>query len=89
MRIVSRVLAVAFILFCFEIGFFLVLVPWSSLWENNLLFLYAPGVRAFVISAPARVSVSILGVLDLLMGVSEARRFLRTSRWFNADNGGR
>ena len=85
MRIVSRVLTVAFILFCFEIGFFLILVPWSALWESSLLFLHVPGVRSFVISTPVRTLVTFLGGFDLLIGISELRRFFRTLSLPNAE----
>ena len=64
----NRVFAVAVILFCFEIGFFLIVVPWSTLWESNLLFLYAPGLRPFFVSYIVRVAVSGLGILDFLIG---------------------
>ena len=71
----SRVFGVAVILFCFEIGFFLVFVPWSTLWENNLLFVYAPGMRAILLGTLVRSAVTGLGLLNCLIGVSELRRF--------------
>ena len=75
----NRVFAVAVILFCFEIGCFLIVVPWTMLWESNLLFLHTPGLRPFFLSYIVRVAVSGLGVLDFLIGVSEVRRFFRRS----------
>ena len=75
----NRVFAVAVILFCFEIGCFLIVVPWSMLWESNLLFLYTPGLRPFFLSYIVRVAVSGLGILNFLIGVSEVRRFFRRS----------
>tara|TARA_B100001013_G_C24436713_1_gene374040 strand:- start:118 stop:366 length:249 start_codon:yes stop_codon:yes gene_type:complete len=70
----NRVFAVVGILFCFEIGFFLIFIPWSTLWEDNLLFLYAPALRPFFISYMVRVGVSGLGILDFLIGLSEVHR---------------
>jgi hypothetical protein len=81
----NRVFAVAVILFCFEFGFFLIIVPWSSLWENNLLFSYAPGLRPLFLNYLVRAGVSGLGVLDFLIGVSEVRRLFRASRMVNAE----
>ena len=81
----NRVFAVAVILFCFEIGFFLIIVPWSSLWENNLLFVYAPGLRPLFLNYLVRAGVSGLGMLDFLIGVSEVRRLFRASRMVNAE----
>jgi hypothetical protein len=74
----SRVIAVGLILFCFEIGFFLVFVPWSVLWENNLLFTYAPRLQAFLLSTIVRSGVTALGLLNFLIGISEIRRFVRS-----------
>ncbi len=71
----SRVFGVGTILFSFEIGLFLIYVPWSTLWENNLLFLYAPAIRPLLLSTFFRSGVTALGGLNCLIGVSEVRRF--------------
>jgi hypothetical protein len=65
--LMNRVLAVAFILFCFEIGLFLLFVPWSGLWENNFLLAYTPGLRHIVLNNFFRGAVSGLGVIDFLL----------------------
>ena len=65
---------VGIILFCLEIGIFLVFVPWSTLWEHNLLFEYVPGVRPLLLGTVVRTAVSGLGGLDCLIGLSELRR---------------
>ncbi len=72
----NRVFEIVAILFCFELAVFLIIVPWSSLWESNILFLYAPGVRSLMLHTLARSGVAALGFLDFLIGVSEVRRFL-------------
>jgi hypothetical protein len=76
----NRVLAVAFILFCFEIGLFLMFVPWSGLWENNSLLAYAPGLRAIILNNFFRGAVSGLGVIDFLLGASELALFWKSFR---------
>ncbi len=81
----SRVFSVAVILFCFEIGFFLIFVPWSSFWENNLLFVYAPGMRTLLLSTIVRSGVSGLGFLNFLIGASEVRRLFRRGQTANAE----
>ena len=68
------------ILFCFELAAFLVIVPWTELWENNLLFAYLPELRAYLLHPFIRVGVAALGCLNLLIGVSAARRFFRPRR---------
>lgn len=75
----SRLFGVAVVLFCFEIGLFLIIVPWSGFWETNLLFLYIPVMRPLMLSSLARVSVSCLGFVNCLIGVSELRRLFGSS----------
>ncbi|PYS48684.1 MAG: hypothetical protein DMG13_25000 [Acidobacteria bacterium] len=74
----SRLLAVAFILFCFEIGLFLVFVPWSALWENNVLLTYSTSLRGLLLNNFFRGAVSGLGVVDVALGLGELGRFWKT-----------
>ena len=79
----NRLLAVAFILFCFEIGLFLVFVPWSQLWEHNVLLGYSLYLRGFLLNNFFRGAVSGLGVVDLALGFSELGRFWKSFRVVN------
>jgi hypothetical protein len=74
----NRLLAVAFILFCFEIGLFLMFVPWSGLWENNLLLAYTPGLRFIVLNNFFRGAVSGLGLIDFMLGLVELATFWKS-----------
>ena len=74
----NRLVAVAFILFCFEIGLFLVFVPWSALWENNVLLAYSFTVRELLLNNFIRGAISGLGVIDVLLGFAELGRFLKS-----------
>ena len=76
----NRLLAIAFILFCFEIGLFLVFVPWSALWENNVLLAHSLHLRSLVLNNFFRGAVSGLGVIDLALGLSELGRFWKSIR---------
>jgi len=76
----NRLLAVAFILFCFEIGLFLVFVPWSNLWEHNALLIYLP-LRALLLNNFVRGGVSGLGVIDVFLGLGELTRFWKSFRF--------
>lgn len=78
----NRLLAVAFILFCFEIGLFLVFVPWSTLWEHNVLLLYLP-VRGLLLNNFVRGAVSGLGLIDLILGLGELNRFWKSLKIVN------
>jgi len=79
----SRVLAIALILFCFEIGLFLMFAPWSALWEHNFLLSFSPGFKAFVLNNFVRGAVSGLGFVDCLLGLSELHQFWKSLRFFN------
>jgi hypothetical protein len=74
----NRLLAVAFILFCFEIGLFLIFVPWSALWETNVLLTYSFSLRNFVLNNFVRGAVSGLGVIDVLLGFLELAVFWKS-----------
>ena len=74
----SRLLAIAFILFCFEIGIFLVFVPWADLWNNNFILGYIPALRPLVMNFSFRGAVSGLGVIDILIGLSELKHFFKS-----------
>jgi len=76
----NRLLAVAFILFCFEIGLFLVFVPWSTLWEQNVLLTYSLHLRGVLLNNFVRGAVSGLGLIDLVLGLSELGRFWKSLR---------
>ena len=79
----NRLLAVAFILFCFEIGLFLVFVPWSQLWEHNVLLAYSLHLRGLLLNNFVRGAVSGLGVVDLVLGFSELGRFWKSLKIVN------
>lgn len=79
----NRLLAVAFILFCFEIGLFLVFVPWSALWEHNLLLNYSMSLRGVLLNNFVRGAVSGLGVIDVLLGFSELAHFWKSLKIVN------
>jgi hypothetical protein len=76
----NRLITVAFILFCFEIGLFLVFVPWSQLWEHNVLLTYSFHLRGVLLNNFVRGAVSGLGVIDVALGLSELGRFWRSLR---------
>jgi hypothetical protein len=79
----NRLLAVAFILFCFEIGLFLIFVPWSTLWETNVLLTYSFSLRNLVLNNFVRGAVSGLGVIDVLLGFLELAGFWKSLKIVN------
>ena len=79
----NRILAIAFILFCFEIGLFLMIAPWSDFWDHNFLLSLSPGFKAFALNNFVRGGVSGLGFVDCLLGLSELHRFWKSLSFSN------
>jgi hypothetical protein len=69
--------AALFVLLCVEIGLFLLVLPWSSVWEKNLILRYYPRLKPFVMSAFLKGAISGLGVVNLGLGVLQAWNFRR------------
>ena len=76
----GRLLSIASIFFCFEIGLFLVFIPWSELWEGNYLLNYVPAFRPVILHSLFRSGVTALGGIDILIGISELRHFVKSLR---------
>ena len=76
----NRLLAVAAIFFCFEIGLFLVIIPWSELWEGNYFLQYIPAFRPLILHSVFRAIVTFLGIVDIVIGFAELRRLVRSLR---------
>src|SRR5262249_18020951 len=79
----NRIVAVAFILFCFEIGLFLMFVPWSALWEHNMLLAYSIRLSGLLLNTFVRGKVSGLGIIDVFLGLSDRRHFWKSLRLVN------
>jgi hypothetical protein len=62
------------------VGVILVVVPWTRLWDDNYLIQSHPTLRALVLSVFVRGAVTGLGVVNLLLGVSELRERFRDHR---------
>ncbi len=46
---------VLYVLVCLEVGFFLMLVPWSAIWERNYFLEAFPDLRPVLLSPTLRV----------------------------------
>jgi hypothetical protein len=75
---VNKILVLIFILFCFELGIFLLIFPWSQYWENNYFLFQFPFLRPILLNSFFRGAVSGLGVVDFALGCWEARNFKTT-----------
>jgi hypothetical protein len=65
---VSRLLLIALFL---EVGFVLVVVPWSSFWDRNYFAESLPVIHAIISNNFFRGAVSGLGVVNIAAGVSD------------------
>jgi hypothetical protein len=59
------------IVFFFEVGFVLALVPWSSYWDRNYFADTLPWLRAITTNDFVRGGVTGLGLVNLAAGAME------------------
>ena len=71
--------ALIFIIFCFEIGVFLLVFPWLDFWDQNYLATAAPMLRRLWANPYFRGAVSGVGFINLYISFSEVFRLRRFS----------
>ena len=76
----DRLRALVYLFYLFEVGIFLLLVPWSPFWENNYFVARLPLLREVCLSPFARGAISGIGVLHLLVGAIDSVAFIRMER---------
>jgi hypothetical protein len=76
----DKITAIVFIVFCFELGIFLLVFPWLEYWGGNWFFQLQPAWREFWMSPHLRGFVSGLGILNLAIAFIEILRLRRFSR---------
>jgi hypothetical protein len=65
---VRRLLVVAFF---FEIGFALLIVPWSAFWDRNYFAEVVPAIHFLITNNYVRGAVSGLGLVNIASGLGE------------------
>jgi hypothetical protein len=65
---VKRLIVVALFL---EVGFLLLVVPWSAFWERNYFAQALPAVRELITNNFVRGAVSGLGLVNIYHGFAE------------------
>lgn len=70
----NRVLTVLYIVFCFELGVFLLILPWISLWNDNFFVSHYPWLSSLTRNYFLRGAISGIGVADLILAVWELWR---------------
>ncbi len=72
--------ALIFIVFCLELGLFLVIFPWSEFWDRSFFATLAPEWHVYWINAYVRGAVSGLGVVNVYIALVEIFRLRRFYR---------
>ncbi len=75
----SKFLSFCFILFCFEIGVFLLVFPWLEIWELNNAATYASWLGDMWGSPFFRGALSGLGLVNIYISFLEIIRLMRGS----------
>ena len=70
-KLIRRLLYVALFL---EVGLLLVVLPWSTFWDNNYFALKWPTIRPFLTNHFARGAITGLGVVNLVAGFVDLTR---------------
>jgi len=73
----SRALAILYIVFCFELGAFLFVLPWISLWSKNYFVDQYPLVSSIALNYSVRGAISGIGLADVWLAIYELWRLRR------------
>jgi hypothetical protein len=71
--------ALVFAIFCVDLGLFLAVYPWTAHWHTSL-FAAIPSVRPLWFHIYLRGGISLLGGLNLFIGIGEFARLRRIFR---------
>ena len=69
-----------FILYCVEAGIFLILAPWSALWDRTLIELPFGWARTFGLHPLLRGGVTGFGLVHLVWGTHDLELWLSRRR---------
>ncbi len=73
----SRLLTILYVVFCFEMGVFLFILPWVSLWNRNFFADHYPWVSSLARNYFFRGAISGVGLADVGLAFYELWRFRR------------
>jgi hypothetical protein len=60
-----------FVLFFFEVGFVLIVIPWLAFWDRNYFAQLVPPLHALITNNFVRGAVSGLGIINVVVGLGE------------------
>jgi hypothetical protein len=73
----SRWVAILYVAFCFEMGVFLFVFPWVSIWHNNFFVARYPWLSVVAGNYYVRGAVSGVGLVDVFLAFYELWRMRR------------
>jgi hypothetical protein len=76
----DRLRSLIYLFYLFEVGIFLLLVPWSPFWENNYFVTRLTVLQGVLLNPIARGMMSGLGALHILVGAIDSLAFIRVER---------
>jgi hypothetical protein len=85
----NRLLRIVYIVFCLEMGVFLFIFPWISLWSRNYFVGHYPLFAAIIHNYFLRGAVSGLGLADVWLAMFEVWRFRSELGFGSSKVGGR
>jgi len=75
-----KVAAIVFITICLEIGFFLLIFPWTEYWDGNYFIGLAPRLGRLWENWYLRGAISGLGLVNVYISVLEVFRLRRFAK---------
>jgi hypothetical protein len=67
----NKLLFAIYVLYCFEVGLFLIIFPWMEFWKHNFLLYQYPILQVVFLNNYFRGAVSGLGLANIILGVWE------------------
>lgn len=86
----AKLTVIVYILICLEVGILLIILPWTSYWDDNFFLYFLTGkmhaawLGDLMQSGYVRGLVTALGVLNISAGLWEGYRFRESVRAFSA-----
>lgn len=73
---------VLYILYCLEVGVFLIFLPWLDIWDNNYILSRWPLMQPLVGNPFFKGAVLGLGIVNILIGIGEIVQIRKGSKGF-------
>ncbi len=67
----NRLLTILYIILCFEMGVFLFVLPWVSVWNRNFFVSHYPLIASIAMNHFVRGAISGIGLADVWLAVYE------------------